>query len=39
EQLANQADQRSSRVAVFTREEHEVARHEAAQVQIAPVVS
>ncbi len=27
----------SSRVAVFTLEEHEVARHESAQLQIAPV--
>ena len=39
EQLANQADHLSSRVAVFTLEEHEVARHESAQLQIAPVVS
>lgn len=39
EQLANQADYLSSRVAVFTLEEHEVARHESAQLQIAPVVS
>ncbi len=36
---ANQADHLSSRVAVFTLEEHEVARHESAQLQIAPVVS
>ena len=34
EQLANQADHLSSRVAVFTLEEHEVARHESAQLQI-----
>ncbi|EEW2274495.1 methyl-accepting chemotaxis protein [Escherichia coli] len=39
EQLANQADHLSSRVAVFTLEEHEVARHESVQLQIAPVVS
>ncbi|ENU4533631.1 methyl-accepting chemotaxis protein IV [Escherichia coli] len=39
EQLANQADHLSSRVAVFTLEEHEVARHESAQLHIAPVVS
>ncbi|HGG1344088.1 TPA: methyl-accepting chemotaxis protein [Escherichia coli] len=39
EQLANQADYLSSRVAVFTLEEHEVARHESVQLQIAPVVS
>ncbi|ENU5349494.1 methyl-accepting chemotaxis protein [Escherichia coli] len=39
EQLANQADHLSSRVAVFTLEEYEVARHESAQLQIAPVVS
>ncbi len=38
EQLANQADHLSSRVAVPV-EEHEVARHESAQLQIAPVVS
>ncbi len=38
-QRLNQADHLSSRVAVFTLEEHEVARHESAQLQIAPVVS
>ena len=38
-QNLNQVDHLSSRVAVFTLEEHEVARHESAQLQIAPVVS
>ncbi|EED0863799.1 hypothetical protein AAG23_000952 [Escherichia coli] len=38
-QRLNQVDHLSSRVAVFTLEEHEVARHESAQLQIAPVVS
>ena len=38
-QRLNQAAHLSSRVAVFTLEEHEVARHESAQLQIAPVVS
>ena len=38
-QRLNQADHLSSRVAVLTLEEHEVARHESAQLQIAPVVS
>ncbi|BDH33144.1 hypothetical protein TRECRb50_19600 [Escherichia coli] len=38
-QRLNQVEHLSSRVAVFTLEEHEVARHESAQLQIAPVVS
>ncbi len=38
-QRLNQVDHLSSRVAVFTLEEHEVARHESVQLQIAPVVS
>ena len=38
-QRLNQVEHLSSRVAVYTLEEHEVARHESAQLQIAPVVS
>ncbi len=38
-QRLNQVEHLSSRVAVFTLEEHEVARHESVQLQIAPVVS